>query len=302
MDPQEFDPTPGSVTQLDPGIRRILAPNPSPMTFRGTNTYLLGDGDVAVIDPGPDSARHHQAILEALRPAERITHILVTHSHIDHSPLAARLSQSTGAQIYAYGDSFAGRSCVMEQLANDGLTGGGEGVDADFAPDILLKDGDNVEIGALSIKALWTPGHFGNHLSFLCGDAVFTGDTVMGWASTMVSPPDGDLTAFLASAAKLSALNARVFHPGHGAPITNATERANWLIAHRNGRETEILSQLSASPQTIPQITKAIYTDVPQGLLAAAERNVFAHLIDLHQRNRVQATPELSIAASFHKS
>ena len=302
MDSKEFDPTPGIAEQLEPGIRRILAPNPSPMTFRGTNTYLLGDGNIAVIDPGPGIPDHQTAILNALRPGEQITHILVTHSHIDHSPLAAPLSAATGAQIHAFGDSFAGRTPLMEQLAKAGLTGGGEGVDTSFQPDVLLSDGDTIQVGAQMVKALWTPGHFGNHLSFLYNDAVFTGDIVMGWASTMVSPPDGDLTAFLAATNKLAALDARIFHPGHGAPISNPTTRANWLISHRKGREAEILAQLSEHPQSIPQITNAIYTEVPNGLLAAAERNVFAHLIDLYHRKKVIAAPELSFTALFQKS
>ena len=302
MDNAEFNPRPGSVDSPEPGIRRILAPNPSPMTFRGTNTYLIGQGDVVVVDPGPALPAHHSAILAALNAGERISHILVTHSHIDHSPLAQALSASTGAKIYAYGDSYCGRSAIMEQLSKAGLTGGGEGLDPDFAPQERLGDGDRLVVGGQVITALWTPGHFGNHLCFGYGDAVFTGDIIMGWASTMVSPPDGDLSAFLGSAAMLAELNARIFYPGHGAPVLNPTGRANWLIKHRKSREQEILAQLGGTGQSIADITAAIYTDVPSALLPAAERNVLAHLIDLSQRDLVLAEPSLSHKAVFSKT
>ena len=302
MDQDGFDPVPGVVERLEPGIRRILAPNPSPMTYRGTNTYLLGEGHVAVIDPGPALPAHQRAILDALAPGEVISHIFVTHSHIDHSPLAAPLALATGAAIHAFGDSYAGRSEVMTSLAAAGLTGGGEGVDPDFEPHELLADEVTVDAGGVQLTALWTPGHFGNHLCFAYGDAVFTGDHVMGWASTMVSPPDGDLTAFMATTARLAARGDRVFYPGHGAAISQPAARAEWLIAHRKGREAAILARLDGFGTDIPALTRAIYTEVPVALLFAAERNVFAHLIDLHQKNQIQADPHLSRSARFFRA
>lgn len=302
MEQGEFNPVTGAAEVLEPGIRRILAPNPSPMTFRGTNTYLVGEGRVAVIDPGPALPAHQRAILDALKPGETISHIFVTHSHIDHSPLAAPLSEATGAAVHAFGDSLAGRSEVMQRLAASGLTGGGEGVDADFAPHEMLADEIVVDGADWRLTALWTPGHFGNHLCFACGDAVFTGDQVMGWASTMVSPPDGDLSAFLASTARLAARGDRVFYPGHGGAITDPSARADWLIAHRMGREREILARLDGSGTDIPSLTRAIYTEVPDALIPAAERNVFAHLIDLHWKNKVYAVPRLSPSAQFYKT
>ena len=294
-----FDPRPGVVERLEPGIRRILAPNPSPMTYRGTNTYLVGDGEVAVIDPGPALPAHYDAILGGLGRGERISHIFVTHSHLDHSPLATPLAEATGAAIHAFGDSGAGRSKVMQDLAAAGLTGGGEGVDASFAPHEMVADGTAIEAGDWRLEALWTPGHFGNHLSFVYGDAVFTGDHVMGWASTMVSPPDGDLTAFMASTERLAGHGARVFYPGHGAPIDTPAERAGWLLAHRRGREAEILDRLDRRGITIPDLTRDIYHDVPAALLPAAERNVFAHLIDLVTTARAQADPHLALTARY---
>ncbi|MDJ0824328.1 MAG: MBL fold metallo-hydrolase [Rhodobacter sp.] len=290
------------VERIEPGLRRVLAPNPSPMTHHGTNTYLVGDGSVAVIDPGPAIPAHLTAILEALAPGERISHIFVTHSHLDHSPLAAPLAQATGAAIHAFGDSGAGRSQIMQDLARAGLSGGGEGVDQGFAPHESLVDGLVIEAGDWALQALWTPGHFGNHLSFAWGDAVFTGDHIMGWASTMVSPPDGDLTAFMSSTEALAARAARVFYTGHGDPVTDPAGRAQWLLDHRRAREAQIRDRLDDRGSTIDDLTHDIYTEVPAALLPAARRNVFAHLIDLVQRNLAAADPHLAPDARFFRA
>ncbi len=299
--PEDFDPPIGTAVTLSHGLRRIVAGNPSPMTYRGTNTYLLGEGDIAVIDPGPALEPHMEAILAALGPSERITHIFVTHSHVDHSPLAAPLSEATGAPVLAYGDSFSGQSPIMARLAASGLSGGGEGVDPGFAPDITLAHGQNIAGDSWELTALHTPGHFGNHLSFQWGDALFCGDLVMGWASSLVSPPDGDLTDFMASCEALRARDWSVFHSGHGAPITKPNARLDWLLDHRRAREAQILETLSAGPATPAALTACIYTDTPSSLLPAAERNVFAHLVDLAGRDLVSATPALSASALFSK-
>ncbi|MDH5798483.1 MAG: MBL fold metallo-hydrolase [Paracoccaceae bacterium] len=291
---------PNVVEWLEPGLRRVLAPNPSPMTHWGTNSYIIGEGNVALIDPGPSDAGHLQALLDALGPGERISHILVTHSHVDHSPLARPLAEITGAPILAFGDSRAGRSAVMLDLAARGLTGGGEGVDTAFAPDEVLKDGQEVAGNGWSLNAIWTPGHFGNHICFQWDDIVFSGDHLMGWAPSLVSPPDGDLTAFMASTQRLVDLAPRVCLPGHGAPVVAPAERAIWLLAHRKGRETSILQALaSGGPQDITTLTRAIYVDIPEAMHPMAARNLFAHLIDLHQRGLVSAKPELSLTADF---
>ena len=300
IDPS-FDPHPGRPEEIAPGLRRILAPNPSPMPFRGTNTYLLGGRDLAVIDPGPDDATHLRAILDAVRPGQRISHILVTHAHIDHSPLAPALSRATGAPVLAYGDAGAGRSEVMQALAAEGRAGGGEGVDADFVPDIVLSDGARVEGGDWSLEAIWTPGHFGNHLCFAQGDMVFTGDLVMGWASSLVSPPDGDLTDFMTSCARLRARRASLFLPGHGAVVTDPSGRLDWLMSHRRAREGAILAALADGPATAQALAMRIYPDTPAALLAAAARNVFAHLVDLTGKKLTTPEGSLSWAATFRR-
>lgn len=295
-------PLPGAITRLAPELRRLLAPNPSPMTLWGTNTFLIGEGEVTVLDPGPALPAHFDAILAGLAPGEHVARILVSHAHLDHSPLARPLSEATGAPVLAFGDATAGRSELMKDLAARGLSGGGEGVDHAFAPDERLADGDVIDIGGgLSIEAIWTPGHMANHLSFALGDVVFTGDHVLGWASTLISPPDGDLTAFLASCARLKVSAPRLFHPAHGAAITDPVARLDWLIEHRKRREAEILDALAARPARVPALTAEIYTDTPTALIPAAERNVFAHLIDLTMRDQVRPTPSLAADALFER-
>ncbi|EPX79183.1 MBL fold metallo-hydrolase [Litoreibacter arenae] len=289
----------GAITQLAPGLRCILAPNASPMTYTGTNTYLLGTRDIAVIDPGPPDEAHLEAILGALDAHQRISHIMVTHSHIDHSPLAMVLAQITGAKVYGFGDSRAGRAPVMASFTD---VGGGEGVDATFMPDISLAHEDCVSGSDWSLTALHTPGHMGNHLCFHWpqGDAIFTGDLVMGWATSMVSPPDGHLTDFMISLEMLAARNGdEIYYSGHGQPITAPVERLQELLSHRRMRETQILDALRREPLTPKTLTDRIYTDINPALLRAAERNVLAHLIDLTERKKVKPDGKLGTSAVF---
>ncbi|MGB7318982.1 MAG: MBL fold metallo-hydrolase [Planktotalea sp.] len=297
----DFNPAIGIAEDLNYGLRRIIAPNPSPMTYRGTNTYLLGNREIAVIDPGPASDAHLQAILAACSDGQRITQIFVTHSHVDHSPLAAPLSRATGAPILAFGPSDAGRSAAMQACLAAGMSDGGEGIDTDFAPDIQLEDGKTYKAGDQSMTAWHTPGHMGNHMCFTWHDAAFCGDLVMGWASSLVSPPDGDLTDFMASCAKLRALKPAIMHSGHGAPITDPIARIDWLTAHRNSREAQILEQLTKGPNTARAIAEAIYSDTPAALLPAATRNVFAHLIDLVGKNLLSRKSAPNETAIFER-
>jgi len=297
--PDDFDPKADVAIELEPGLRRILADNPSPMTYRGTNTYVLGTKSLAVIDPGPALPAHLEAILSSVEPGQSITHIVVTHSHIDHSPLAAELSQRTGAPIYAFGGATAGRSKVMTELAKAGLAGGGEGIDVDFQPDIIVADGDMIDGDGWTLEAIHTPGHLGNHIALAWNDACFTADHVMGWASSLVSPPDGDLSDFMASCHRLRARDWRVFHPGHGAPINDPAARLDWLIAHRQSREASVLERLAQGPANAATLAQAIYTTTPASLLAAAERNIFAHLVDLVGKSKVEPIGNLAATADF---
>ena len=289
-------PEPGKVQHLAPGLRCVLAPNPSPMTLHGTNSYILGEGTVAVIDPGPDDPGHLRALEAALQPGERVSHVLVTHAHRDHSPLAAVLGKRHGAPVLAYGAARDGRSPAMQALADSGALTGGEGVDRAFAPDRRLADGAEVEGDGWSLRAIWTPGHMGNHMCFLWEGQIFSGDHVMGWATSLISPPDGDMGAYMASLDKLAALGTTRMFPGHGPPVEAPAERIAWLAAHRREREAQILAALGPTPQRPDEIAARVYTDTPSALMPAAARNVLAHLIDLAERGlaRAEASAPLS--------
>jgi glyoxylase-like metal-dependent hydrolase (beta-lactamase superfamily II) len=297
--PDDFDPPIGAAETLETGLRRIVAPNPSPMTYRGTNTYLLGETALAVIDPGPLSDAHLAAILAAVEPGQHISHIIVTHTHLDHSPLARPLAQQTGAPILAFGGPYAGRSDAMQTLAAAGPVGGGEGVDTDFDPNITLTDGEIIDGDGWELEVIHTPGHIGNHISIGWKDACFTADHVMGWASSLVSPPDGDLTDFMTSCARLASRDWRVFYPGHGAEVSDPATRLDWLVAHRRAREASILLLLADGPSTASFLARDIYTETPSALLGAATRNVLAHLIDLHGRGKVSFVSPLTEGSIF---
>ncbi|MFN7002994.1 MAG: MBL fold metallo-hydrolase [Roseinatronobacter sp.] len=287
------------VILLEPELRLLRANNPSPLTGAGTNTYIVGARDLCVIDPGPSDPQHLEAILRVITDTGRLRAILVTHSHLDHSPLARPLSDATGAPVLAFGNAGVGRTARMEALARPGLVGGGEGVDGAFVPDTCLSDGEIVTVGDERLRALWTPGHFGNHLCFVWRDAVFSGDHVMGWSSTLVSPPDGDLAAYMHALDRLEAESARRLYPGHGAPVDMPKDRISELRLHRMQRESQILAALEAGPRKIEALVAEIYVDVPESLHRAAGRNVLAHLIDLEGRGIITATPMLGADAVF---
>lgn len=299
LPPDDFDPAIGVAQTLETGVRRLVAPNPSPMTYRGTNTYLVGSTALAVIDPGPADDAHLDAILAAVGAGAHISHIVVTHTHVDHSPLAHPLAQRTGAPVIAFGNATAGRSAIMHDLAATGAVGGGEGIDHGFVPDLTVADGDTIEGDGWALNVIHTPGHIGNHISLALGDACFTADHVMGWASSLVSPPDGDLTDFMTSCARLAAREWRVFYPGHGAQIDMPADRLNWLIRHRRAREAAILALLAEGPADAPTLAAAIYTETPAALRSAATRNVLAHLIDLTRRDMISCEGAIHADAFF---
>ena len=294
-----FNPPSGISEDIYPNLKRIIAPNPSPMTFWGTNTYLLGTNELAIIDPGPAVQSHFDAIMSSLNKNQSITHILITHSHIDHSPLAKQLSERTSAPILAFGESSAGKSAIMTNLKN---LEGGEGIDYDFKPDATLNDNQILQNKEWCIKSLHTPGHMGNHLCFSWeGESIlFSGDLVMGWATSMVSPPDGDLTDFMNSIKSLQLRSPdKLFFPGHGAPIENPSLRLQELYEHRKKREGQILSALETGLATISEITESVYADLDKRLITAAKRNVLAHLIDLTSRKICEVSKEITTNSRF---
>ena len=294
-----FNPPSGISEDIYPNLKRIIAPNPSPMTFWGTNTYILGTNELAIIDPGPAVQSHFDAIMSSLNKNQSITHILITHSHIDHSPLAKQLSERTSAPILAFGESSAGKSAIMTNLKN---LDGGEGIDYDFKPDVTLNDNQILKNKEWCIKSLHTPGHMGNHLCFSWEgeNILFSGDLVMGWATSMVSPPDGDLTDFMNSIKSLQLRSPdKLFFPGHGAPIENPSLRLQELYEHRKKREGQILSALETGLATISEITESVYADLDKRLITAAKRNVLAHLIDLTSRKICEVSKEITTNSRF---
>ena len=293
---------PATVSALRTDLIRIIAPNPSPMTYWGTNTYILGTGHArVVIDPGPLDDQHAAAVLGALPLGASISHILVTHAHKDHSAGARAMAQTTGAPILAFGDATAGRSPVMAQLAAVTDIGGGEGVDDTFAPDALVRDGDIIDTPAGTITALHTPGHMGNHLCFAWRDCVFSGDLIMGWSSSLISPPDGDAAAFRTSCQKLLARDDSELYPGHGAPLETAHARITALLDHRALREQQVLKVLSHKPMGLHALTHAVYGNLDPFTLRAAVRNTLAHLIDLKEQSKIVTTENFTESAVFSR-
>ena len=281
-------------------IRRILAPNPSALTGAGTNTYIVGTTDLAVIDPGPDLDDHLAAILSATggRPVSRI---VVTHAHRDHSALAPRLAATTGAEILAFGTASDGRSPRMADWA-DRLPPAAEGLDQTFAPDRRLADGDRITGPDWELSVLHTPGHLGGHICLALGATLFSGDHVMGWSSSIVAPPDGDMTDYMAALHRLGTRSWHRLLPGHGDPVEDPATRIAALIRHRQDREAAVLAALAEGPATPTELTARIYQDTPRHLWPAARQNVLAHLIDLAGRSLVathSATPPDPV---FHRT
>ncbi len=283
-------------------LRLIRADNPGPLTGPGTNTFIVGRGDVAVVDPGPDLDSHLAAILASLAPGERVAAILLTHAHVDHSALIPRLQAATGAPLWAFGGATEGRSPVMQALAEAGMTGGGEGLDPAVAPDRRLTDGTRMAFGGVTLTAWHTPGHAASHLAFEADDpaiGILTGDVVLGWASTLISPPDGDLGQYLATLDRLAARGAQVLRPAHGEAIFDPAARLAELAAHRHDRMAAIRAGLAQAPATPADLVARIYIDTPVALWPAAERNVLAHLIHLVETGQAAAIGPLGPGAAF---
>ncbi|MGA9581356.1 MAG: MBL fold metallo-hydrolase [Allosphingosinicella sp.] len=270
----------GRVERLGSRIRRVLAPNPSPFTYSGTQTYIVGEGDVAVIDPGPDLPGHVQALTAALE-GERVAAILCTHTHRDHSPASRPLAAATGAPIVG---------CASLSLEDAGPRAD-ESFDFDYRPDRILADGERLEGEGWTIQAVATPGHTSNHLCLALagGGVLFTGDHVMGWSTTVVAPPDGDMADYMASLDRLLERDDLIYYPAHGPAVEDPHAHVRRLIEHRRMRERQILSQLESGDGRIPAMVEAMYADIDPRLFPAAGRSVLAHLVDLERRGVVRA-------------
>jgi glyoxylase-like metal-dependent hydrolase (beta-lactamase superfamily II) len=281
----------GRLEPVAPGVRRIVANNPGPFTFRGTGTYVIGEGEVAVIDPGPDLAEHVAALLAGLT-GERVSHILVTHTHRDHSPAAAAVKKATGAPTYGFGPHAGGVR---------GEAGSEEGGDWDFVPDIVVHDGDWIDGPNWRFEAVHTPGHTSNHLCFALPDSgiLFSGDHVMGWSTSVIAPPDGDMAAYMASLDKLLRRADRTYWPTHGPAITEPERHVRAFIAHRREREAGIIDCLKTGCDTIPQIVERLYVGLNPALRPAAGRSVLAHLVDLVARDIVASDGPANLAARY---
>ncbi|NTE85638.1 MBL fold metallo-hydrolase [Agrobacterium rubi] len=292
---RDFDPAYGTAVPVAGGVQRITVNNPSAFTFYGTNSYIVGDKSVAVIDPGPDDEAHFQALMTALEGRE-VTHIFVSHTHRDHSPLAARLAQATGALTVAEGPHRAARP-LHEGERNPFA----ESSDTAFVPDIVLGDNQSLSGDGWTLTALHTPGHTANHSAFALGDTgvVFSADHIMAWATTIVAPPDGSMSDYMASLAKLLKRDDRLFLPGHGGPVTDPTAFMRGLRAHRRMREKAVLARIKAGDRTIPDMVKIIYRSTDPRLHGAAALSVLAHIEDLIEKGEVQTNGPPSLGGVY---
>jgi glyoxylase-like metal-dependent hydrolase (beta-lactamase superfamily II) len=288
---KNFDLAPGLPEEVAPGVRRVLANNPGPFTFKGTVSYIVGRGRVAIIDPGPLDDAHVTALLAAVQ-GETVTHILVTHTHRDHSPAAQRIKAATGARTYGEGPHRPARPLNIGEARP--LDAGG---DRDFVPDVVLADGDVVDGAGFALEAVATPGHTANHMAFAlrATDLLFSGDHVMAWSTTVVAPPDGAMRDYMASLDKLGRRNESVYFPGHGDAVRDAPRFVSQLIRHRQGRESAILRQLGQGEADIQALVAAIYLGLDPRLAKAAGLSVLAHLEDLVARGLVatEAVPSI---------
>ena len=269
-------PTYEVLEELEPEVARVLAHNPSAFTYYGTQTYVVGEHEVAVIDPGPDEPEHVDALVEAIGHRKLVA-ILCTHTHRDHSPAARPLADRTAAPIVG---------CAPLALETVGPRADAS-FDGAYLPDRILTDGETIQVGKQALTAVATPGHTSNHLCFAWGDALFTGDHVMGWSTTVVVPPDGDMAAYMQSLDKLRQRDDRIYFPAHGPPVTNPRQYVRHLMGHRKQRERQILKLVSQKPRNIPDIVANAYPGLDPRLVTAAGGSVYAHLLDLQRRAMV---------------
>jgi len=291
---RDFDPQYGIAVDVSPLVQRIVCNNGGPFTFMGTGTYLVGNKSVAVIDPGPDDDEHLNALLAAL-DGKTVSHIVITHTHMDHSPLAAKLKQATGAKTYGYGPHGAGRVSNSGDLQLDA------GGDYDFSPDIMINDGDVISTGEWSLEAVFTPGHTSNHMAFALKEenSLFSGDHVMSWSTSVIAPPDGYMADYFASLKKLLDRNEKTYWPTHGGPRQDPKAFVRAFLTHRKMREAAIETRIKKGDRKIRDIVKNIYSDVDPRLHPAAAMSTMAHIEHLIERERIKTEGELSLSADY---
>ena len=295
------NPKIGEAEQLQDDLVVITANNASPMTFTGTRSYILGTDNLIVIDPGPQNNQHFKSIMDYVGK-RKVTDIIITHSHVDHSPLSRRLKNETGASIIGFGSADEARTSFMKKLSSSLDLGGEEGIDQDLTLDEKVIDKQMLKKNDYTIEVIHTPGHLSNHicLSIKEKKALFSGDHVMGWATTLISPPDGDLGSFMKSLEKLSKRDEQVYYPGHGKPVKDPKQMVLAQIAHRRDREIQILKSISQIPRTPAEIVEEVYVGLNPMLKPAAVRNVLAHLIDLYEREKI-SVDTFSLTAKFSR-
>jgi glyoxylase-like metal-dependent hydrolase (beta-lactamase superfamily II) len=292
---KRFDLAPDTVDEVVPGVRRVLANNPSPFTFKGTLSYIIGRGQVAIVDPGPLDEAHIKALLDAVR-GETVTHIFVTHTHRDHSPAVPAIKAATGALVLAEGPHRAARPLNVGEAPRLDASN-----DTDFRPDRALADGEVVTGKGFTIEAVTTPGHTANHMAFAFKEAnlLFSGDHVMAWSTPVVAPPDGAMSDYMASLQKLARRSEAIYLPGHGGVVREAPSFVQHYIRHRQGRDASILHRLAKGEADIPTIVRAIYIGLDPRLLKAAGLSVLAHLEDLVTRGVVKTDGQPSIEGRY---
>ncbi len=292
---KSFNLEPDQVQEVAPDVRAIVADNPGPFTFKGTISYIVGHGQVAIIDPGPDDVVHVAALLDAVRD-ETVTHIFVTHTHRDHSPAAAKIKDATGAKVLAQGPHRPARPLHTGEIRRLDAS-----IDLDFRPDISLADGEIVNGKGWTLQAVATPGHTANHMAYAFkeADLLFAGDHVMAWSTTIVAPPDGAMSDYMASLHKLAKRSEPLYLSGHGAPVRDAPRYVQYLIRHRQAREASILHRLGKGAADIPTIVRAVYIGLDPRLVGAAALSVLAHLEELVARGTVVTEGPASIRGIY---
>ncbi len=280
----------GEVARVSPRIRRVVAENPGPFTFLGTGVYIVGNGGVAVIDPGPVIDAHFEALKRAVA-GERITHVFTTHTHLDHSPLAHPLAAWAGCKVYGRPDPNVAHDAMQLE----------EGVESGFRPDVLVSDGDVFSGPDWTLEAIATPGHMSNHVCFGLKEenALFSGDHIMGWSTTVISPPDGNMRQYFASLEKVRLRGFSTLWPTHGPPVTDVAPFIDAYASHRRAREAAIVERMRAGDTLIPDMVKVIYKDVDRRLHPAAAHSVLAHVIQLVEEGRAIADGPLDLTARY---